>query len=69
MSYQEPLAWDLWGISQEDWDKGWRRTLQEALDYALAELEPNVPYEIRILARKRTRNSVHDYRVIATPAP
>jgi hypothetical protein len=67
MSQEEPLLWDLWGISQDDWENGWRRTIQEAIDAALADAEIGVPYEIRIIARRRTRNSVHDYRVVLTP--
>jgi hypothetical protein len=69
MSQEEPRAWELWGITEGDWNAGWRRTLQEALDYALADAELGVSYEIQIFVRKRTRNSVHDYRVVATPTP
>jgi hypothetical protein len=69
MSQEEPRLWDLWGITQEDWDQGWRRTLQEALDFALADAELGKPYEIQIFVRKRTHNSVHDYRVAASPGP
>lgn len=64
MSQQEQPEWELSGISQEDWEQhGWRRTLQEAIDAALADAELGEPYEIQIFARRRTRNSVHDYRV------
>jgi hypothetical protein len=62
MSQEEPLAWDLWGIGEDDWRGGWRRTIEEAIDAALADAEVGEAYEIQLFARKRTRNSVHDYR-------
>ena len=61
--------WEYWGISEEDWDAGWRRTLRDAIeaefdgkpthDVAQADSE----FEIRIFARKRRDNPIHDYRV------
>jgi hypothetical protein len=64
MSQQETRSWELWGISQEDWQEGgWRRSLQEALDHAFADAEFDKSYEIRIFVRKRSDNAVHDYRV------
>lgn len=63
MSQQESREWELWGITQEDWEvHGWRRTIEEAIDAALKDAEVGTPYEMRIFARKRTPNSVHDYR-------
>jgi hypothetical protein len=69
MSQEELREWDLWGIIEDDWHAGWRRTFQEALDYAMRDAELGVPYEIKMLVRRRTRESVHDYRVVATPNP
>jgi hypothetical protein len=69
MSQEELSSWDLWGIAEDDWHGGWRRTIEEAIDAALADAEVGVPYEIRLFARKRTRNSVHDYRAERNESP
>lgn len=63
MSQEEMRSWELWGITQEDWEGGWKRTLQEALDDAFADAELGKGYQIRIFVRKRSDNAVHDYRV------
>jgi hypothetical protein len=69
MSQEELRASELSGISEDDWDSGWRRTLEEALDHALRDADLYVAHELQIFARRRTRNSVHDYRITATPTP
>jgi hypothetical protein len=63
VSQFEGRSWDLWGIAEDDWRGGWRRTLQEALDDAFRDAEFDKEYEIRIFVRKRSDNAVHDYRV------
>jgi len=63
--------WEYWGISEKDWGVGWRRTIRDALD-ASPEVsgrriddgdEPSEEFELRIFARRRSDNSVHDYRI------
>jgi hypothetical protein len=66
MSQYEGRSWDLWGITQEDWEVeggGWRRTFQDAVDDAFRDADFDKEYEIRIFVRKRSDNAVHDYRV------
>ena len=61
--------WDYWGITEEDWVAGWRRTIRDALDAGFAgkptdESDTPAPeFEVRIFARRRSDNAVHDYRV------
>jgi hypothetical protein len=65
MSQQEMPSWELWGISEDDWNAGWRRTLQFAVEAAFAEDRAAIGEErkVEILVRKRSDNAVHDYRV------
>jgi hypothetical protein len=63
MSEDETRSWEFWGITQEDWDGGWRRTLEDALEAAFADAELGTSYQIRIFVRKRSDNAVHDYKV------
>jgi hypothetical protein len=57
------------GITEEDWNSGWRRTIPAALDANFAgkptdeDDKPGPEFEITIFARRRSDNSVHDYRI------
>ena len=61
--------WEYWGISEEDWRAGWRRTIEEAVEAASGDMpgdvgdKPGPEFEIRIRARKRSGNAIHDYIV------
>lgn len=61
--------WDYWGITEDDWNAGWRRTLRDALDAGFVgkpidDGDTHAPeFEVKIFARRRSDNSVHDYRV------
>ncbi|HKF15458.1 MAG TPA: hypothetical protein VKB13_09545 [Gaiellaceae bacterium] len=63
---QEMRSWELWGISEADWNDGWRRTLQFAIEAAFADGKAAIgegkPVQIEV--RKRSDNAVHDYRVV-----
>jgi hypothetical protein len=66
--------WEYWGITEEDWGTGWRRTIRDALDAEFAGKpiddgdKPGAEFEIKIFARRRSDNAVHDYR-IGSPQP
>ena len=62
MSVQGEMgSWELWGIAEKDWQSGWRRTLEAAVDAARLPLDE--PTQIKILVWKRSDNAVHDYKV------
>jgi hypothetical protein len=63
MSQEEMRSWELWGITQDDWEAGWRRTLEHAVEAAFAGAEIDDENTVEIIVRKRSDNSVHDYRV------
>ena len=69
---EEP--WKYWGINEEDWEFGWRRTIEDAVEAASVRLDlpgdrittdprRENEFDIRIKARKRSGNAVHDYIV------
>jgi hypothetical protein len=58
--------WQLFDITESDWTRGWRRTLDEAVNAFLEREDPDhtgEPIEIKISVRKRSRNPIHDYLV------
>jgi hypothetical protein len=54
---------ELWGIGQEDWDDGWRRTLEEAVEAAFREDPVGTEAPLKFRTKKRSGNAVHDYKV------
>jgi hypothetical protein len=56
--------WELWGISEDDWNAGWRRTLEQAVEAAFDRAEIDEEKRVvEIFVRKRSDNAFHDYRV------
>jgi hypothetical protein len=61
--------WEYWGLTEDDWNAGWRRTIRDAVDAEFSGKQtddgdaPGEEFEIKIFARRRTDNAVHDYRV------
>jgi hypothetical protein len=56
--------WELWGISEDDWKAGWRRTLEQAVEAAFDRAEIDEEKRVvEIFVRKRSDNAFHDYRV------
>jgi hypothetical protein len=66
MSEEEMGSRELWGISEEAWEAGWRRTIEEAVKFAFTGARIDEPSQIEIWAVKRSDNAVHDYRVQRT---
>jgi hypothetical protein len=60
-----------WGIDEKEWEQGWRRTIRDAVDAEFAgdRAQINEELPIQIFVKKRTDNSVHDYRVVRSPSP
>jgi hypothetical protein len=67
MSAQEMGSWAYWGIDQDAWEQGWRRTLHDAVEAAFAEGRIDEEAKIEIVVKKRSDNAVHDYRVVRSP--
>jgi hypothetical protein len=63
MSQEETHSWEFWGITQEDWEGGWRREFKDAVEAAFADAEIGKSYQIRTSVRKVSENAVHDYKV------
>jgi hypothetical protein len=62
----EMRPWELWGISEADWQEGWRRTLEQAVEAAFAGDRAQIDEEKRVVdifVRKRSDNAFHDYRI------
>jgi hypothetical protein len=66
MSAEEMGSPELWGISEDAWTAGWRRTIEDAVKAEFAGAKIDEPSRIEIWAVKRSDNAVHDYRVQRT---